>query len=68
MPKYKCVNNECPSYDVIKHESAKLRSVDGKIKDITLPCPSCGLDRIEIKEEFSGFTTYMHGGPNIPKN
>lgn len=67
MPKYKCTNSSCELYDIVKHESAKLRTVDGKVRDVTLPCPSCKEDREELKEEFKGFTTYIHGGPNISR-
>ncbi len=67
MPIYKCNNKKCKQYlQPMTVGKAKI-VVDGyQIKDLAAPCPICNEDRETIKDD--GFTTQIHGGPNIPRS
>lgn len=65
MPKYTCINEECPRYKmttvVLK---SRIRIKNGKSIDTGSICPKCG----EIMESNNpGFTTMMGGGENVCK-
>jgi DNA-directed RNA polymerase subunit RPC12/RpoP len=65
MPKYKCLNTECPVYlkDVMQSSTTTIK--EGELIDSAIKCPKCGSNRKLIEAE--GMTTYMLGSPNVCK-
>ena len=45
MPQYRCLNEQCSSFNEIKTDKSIIRVVDGNIVDSGIKCPICGLDR-----------------------
>lgn len=66
MPRYKCKNKECISCDKIITRDTVIKFVNGTLFHIASICDEC-LGKMEVLNE-EGFTTFMHGGPNICKN
>ena len=64
MPQYRCLNEQCSSFNEIKTDKSIIRVVNGNIVDSGIKCPICGLDREPVNTN-EGFTTYMHGSANI---
>ena len=65
MPTYKCNNKTCSSFGEHAFISkTKLVSRDGVFVDIKASCPECSKTRETVKTD--GFTTFIHGGPNVP--
>ena len=65
MPKYKCTNPGCRSYNKIEVKSTTIRIEGGKVIDSARRCCYCNSDMDLIREP--GMTTYMTGSPNISK-
>ena len=60
MPKYKCMNQTCPEYNIVEDiHSTKITIVDGKAVDRNARCKVCGSDREVVREE--GMTTNIAG-------
>ena len=56
MPKYKCLNKECPKFNIIDARNSKgyYDKKLGKVVDTGLPCPICGKDcELQLPEEYS---------------
>jgi hypothetical protein len=67
MPKYICKNPKCKAFDEeIMVEKSISKFVKGEFVDSGSICPECKsiMDTIKPGE---GFTTFIHGGPNICK-
>lgn len=65
MPRYKCLDKDCPWCNIVKVETSVTKFIEGKLVDSATKCPSCGKDRVLIIEE--GMTTQMGGGDNVCK-
>lgn len=65
MPKYKCINTECVSYNNIVTKDTTIRVENGQIVDSAKRCYYCNKDMELIPAE--GMTTYMTGSNNICK-
>ena len=65
MPKYKCLNKNCKSYNKVEWSNSVTRVVKGELVDSGIPCPECFENRELVVEE--GMTTYMSGSDNICK-
>ena len=60
MPKYKCINKECPEFDkVISESRTRITIVNGLAIDKYSLCPECGKDREVVREP--GMTTNIAG-------
>lgn len=67
MPKYKCVNNNCPNCgkEVTCNKSV-TKFVKGELIDSASICQFC-MEPMEVLRPGEGFTTFMHGSENICK-
>lgn len=56
MPKYKCLNKECPIYEEIKSRDSRgyYDRVLQKVMDTGAVCPECGDEcELQLPEEYS---------------
>lgn len=66
MPKYICKNECCRLYNKVMTRDSKLKFDGHSVNDSGAVCPDCNhICESVIKKD--GFTTYMHGSPNICK-
>jgi hypothetical protein len=67
MPKYKCVNNNCPNTDkeIIVQKSV-TKFIKGELIDTGSVCQFCH-EIMEFIRPGEGFTTIIGGSPNICK-
>jgi phage FluMu protein Com len=67
MPKYKCKNIECKAFNKeIIIEKSVSKFIKGEFVDSGSICPECK-QIMEVVKPSQGFTTFIHGGPNICK-
>ena len=66
MPKYKCLNKDCPSFNIIITCNSVTIMKDGHLIDSATKCPICSSKRILIVE--NGMTIAMQGSVNICKH
>lgn len=60
MPKFKCVNKDCSMFDVEQdNPGGRITIVNGKAFDKNQACPTCGKNRIVVREP--GMTTFISG-------
>lgn len=60
MPKYKCENGYCESYNKVDSVyGTKIRIEQGIAVDINSKCPGCGEFRVVVRE--AGMTTMISG-------
>ena len=60
MPKYKCVNKDCPHYlEIMNVHGTRITIINGKAVDKNGICFYCGDDREVVREE--GMTTNIAG-------
>ena len=69
MPKYKCINPDCPCFDQVisEHKIILVYKKGQGMVDSGILCPSCQANRTAVRDKDAGMTTTMLGSPNICK-